>query len=384
MNLNICLYPYESFSSGIRTYTLELAEALSKVGVQVYLLCFDIDTLSKTDSIQYIDLGSSPPRIANVYSLVMYNTIRKKIYSVMEKQLLNDIDIIHSVQPPTALSFNEFCTITTVWFPPISLQKRIMHGFKVMPFYLNIPMSLIHLQYHILDLQGIKRSQKVLCVTKNLFNEIYQKYPEKAVYLPPGINCNARTKNNKNEKPVILFATRDLEISRKNIATFLNAIQILGKKSANEFIVMLIGKHSQKFDRMIKRISNKTGINIQLTQRLPREEFMKTYNIADIFVCTSLYEEFGYVVLEAMSYGLPIVCSDIYSFQDIVKNRVNGFLLPAKDPVAFAGALEKLIKNEDLRMKMGRESYKIVKEKFDWNVLIKKYISEYEKVLKNR
>ena len=178
----------------------------------------------------------------------------------------------------------------------------------------------------------------------------------------------------------ILCAARTFEIPRKNIFTFLKAIETL-KIIKNNFSVKLIGKHSVDQAKLVKKISEKFEIDITIKQYLPRLKLLELYKETDIFVCPSIYEEFGYVILEAMAQGLPIVASKTHSFQDLIKDGENGFLVSAKNHIAFANTLKKLIEDENLRLKMGVKSYQIVKEKFDWNVLIKSYIKVYEETL---
>ncbi len=87
----------------------------------------------------------------------------------------------------------------------------------------------------------------------------------------------------------------------------------------------------------------------------------------DIFILTSLYEGFGYVLVEAMAEKKPVVAFDIRSSAEIVKNNVSGFLVESLNVDALSQKVEELIKNSDLRIKMGKEGRKRVEEIFTFD-----------------
>lgn len=89
-------------------------------------------------------------------------------------------------------------------------------------------------------------------------------------------------------------------------------------------------------------------------------------NQLDIFVLTSRWEGFGYVLAEAMLSGKPLVAFDISSNPELVFNGVNGFLVPFEDKEAFADAIQELIEQPSKRKKLGDVGRGIVRERFDF------------------
>jgi len=87
-------------------------------------------------------------------------------------------------------------------------------------------------------------------------------------------------------------------------------------------------------------------------------------NSIDIFVLTSLWEGFGYVLLEAMACRVPIVAFDISSNPEIVEQNHTGYLVPLFDMKAMTEKVTKLMDDEQLRLNMGREGRKRVEEHF--------------------
>jgi glycosyltransferase involved in cell wall biosynthesis len=87
----------------------------------------------------------------------------------------------------------------------------------------------------------------------------------------------------------------------------------------------------------------------------------------DIFVLTSLYEGFGYVLVEAMAEKIPVVAFDIRSSAEIVRNNESGFLVESLNVTALAEKVEYLMNNKEKRLEMGERGRQIVEEVFTFN-----------------
>lgn len=77
------------------------------------------------------------------------------------------------------------------------------------------------------------------------------------------------------------------------------------------------------------------------------------YAACDIFVAPSRYESFGLVFLEAMRYGKAVIGTSVGGVPEIVRDGIDGLLVPPDDPAALAGALEQLVADPVRRAEMG-------------------------------
>ena len=84
----------------------------------------------------------------------------------------------------------------------------------------------------------------------------------------------------------------------------------------------------------------------------------------DVFLLFSMWEGLPISILEAMSVGLPIIASDIKGNNELVNSR-NGYLIPVNDIDKLTKILASLPNKKDLLNKLGDESLKIMKEKFN-------------------
>ena len=87
--------------------------------------------------------------------------------------------------------------------------------------------------------------------------------------------------------------------------------------------------------------------------------------LLDVFVMPSDSETLGFVVLEAMASGVPSVCVRAGGLPDLVDDGRTGFLVPVNDPEAFAGAVNKLVRNPELRDEMSLNA-RSEAERWDW------------------
>lgn len=101
----------------------------------------------------------------------------------------------------------------------------------------------------------------------------------------------------------------------------------------------------------------------------------------DIFFLPSRWEGMPRTVLEAMTSSLPVVASNVNGTTEIVKQELTGFLVSADDIEGYINKLEVLIRDENLRVKMGKEGRDRVGKYFDYKNIIKKTVSLYNQLL---
>lgn len=108
------------------------------------------------------------------------------------------------------------------------------------------------------------------------------------------------------------------------------------------------------------------------------EDVNSFLRLIDIIVIPSIkYESFGMVILEAMKYSKPVICSDYGGMKEIVKNKVTGLVVRSGDPISLAQELIKLLKNKNLRKKMGKLGLQRLKKHFRADQMAK----EYDKII---
>ena len=97
------------------------------------------------------------------------------------------------------------------------------------------------------------------------------------------------------------------------------------------------------------------GKNVHFTGMLLGEELSQAYASGDIFITPSESETLGFVVLEAMASGVPVVCARAGGIPDIVnQDGVTGFLYTPGDIEDCVGKLKSLLDSQELRERVGQ------------------------------
>ncbi|WP_188861703.1 glycosyltransferase [Marinobacterium nitratireducens] len=124
---------------------------------------------------------------------------------------------------------------------------------------------------------------------------------------------------------------------------------------------------------------------VQFVGRVAHSQVPRELDKMDIFVALSRLdsESFGVAVVEAGAAGRPVVVSDAGGLPEVVRDGETGLVVPREDPVSAADALIKLIKDRNLRIRLGQNGRQHVIKNYSWNHCIDNMISLYEKTIFN-
>jgi glycosyltransferase involved in cell wall biosynthesis len=105
------------------------------------------------------------------------------------------------------------------------------------------------------------------------------------------------------------------------------------------------------------------------------------YREASILLLPSRVEGLSNALLEAQSWGVPAVVSDIPGNRAVVEHGVNGLVVPAGDPAALAEAVVRLLRDPDLRAAMGAAAREHVRQHFSLEVAAERIIALYQELV---
>ncbi|EEO25164.2 hypothetical protein HRAG_02221 [Helicobacter bilis ATCC 43879] len=133
-------------------------------------------------------------------------------------------------------------------------------------------------------------------------------------------------------------------------------------------------------DQGQKALLEKQILDLQMKDYILLKPFTSdmesVYLNADIFVMSSHTESMPMVLIEAASYGLPIVAYDIGTIRDCFHD--NGILVKDNDEKAFCKALSTLMENEEKRIIMGQNSIKLAKDTFSKEQVLKQWLELFQ------
>ncbi len=173
---------------------------------------------------------------------------------------------------------------------------------------------------------------------------------------------------------IVLISMGDL-IARKNYHISIKAVH----KANNEKVKYFICGDGPEFIK-IQKLIKENGRKEQIKLLGYRNDIKELLSISDIFLLTSYQEGLPRSTMEAMSFGLPVICSEIRGNTDLIEDGKGGHLCRFDDIDGFAGAINSLSDDFKLRELMGQINLDVIKE-YDIENVNEQMLKIYSEVL---
>lgn len=192
-----------------------------------------------------------------------------------------------------------------------------------------------------------------------------------------GFRSYIRDELNIGDEPVISI------IARQNYEKgYFELIEALENLKQIDWTAIFIGADEGAGDEIKDLLNNKS-----LTSRVRilghREDIEHLLATSDIYVLPSYREGVPRSLIEAQAMGLPVIATDIRGCREVVKNGVNGLLIPTRNTQALEYALQVLLENPWLRRTMGDEGRLMVEKEFDECRVFERIGQVYENLFRN-
>ncbi|MFZ1626794.1 MAG: glycosyltransferase [Candidatus Moraniibacteriota bacterium] len=131
------------------------------------------------------------------------------------------------------------------------------------------------------------------------------------------------------------------------------------------------GEERQNIETMIASFRSKDAIRL-LGQRNDVPALLK---LSELFVIPTLFEGQSNAILEAMAAGVPVITTNIPENQSIIKDSVTGILVPKKDSIAIAKAMQRLLSNTTLRKSLADMAHDTIRNHHGLSSIRKSWIT---------
>ena len=154
---------------------------------------------------------------------------------------------------------------------------------------------------------------------------------------------------------------------QKDPITMIEAFGIISKPFPNAHLALvgdgeLKGKILEKIDQL------KLDGKVHLTGN--KNNPWSVYHSMDLFIMSSIYEGLGRSITEALSCGVPVVCTDVEGVPEIVRDNITGILVPPKDSNKLADGIIRTLNDMETAKKMAEEGRRFVNDNFDVNKMV--------------
>jgi glycosyltransferase involved in cell wall biosynthesis len=228
------------------------------------------------------------------------------------------------------------------------LEKRKFFIKKIIFFLTKLALKKVN--YIIFTSKELKKN--FFCLFKTNINKknsviyhgikVYERYKKIRYYI--------------KKNPIILYVGRLDE--QKDVETIIKAFYKISKKIKKAKLwIVGDGENSEKLKKLVLSLDLKSKVSFFGWQK----NVDKFYQKADLFVFSSNYEGFSYVIIEAMSHGLPIITTNSpYGPKEIIKKNKYGILVPVKDIEKMRKAIEKILTNKKIYIHYSKMALKRV------------------------
>ena len=195
----------------------------------------------------------------------------------------------------------------------------------------------------------------------------------KVIELPNGVDTNLFRPRAKDQLLVKQYGLRDKTVILfvgnlqpfKGLHLLINAIAQIKKQ--NIVLLVIGGSYGEEKYRAQVRELNLEEHVIFTGPQSPKEFLPAYYNLGDFLVLPSTHSEaFPLVVLEAMASGIPVIVSDLPGPSSMIDQGRNGLIVRTGDPLDLVYSIEMLVKDVDMRRKMGATARDKVLGSYRW------------------
>lgn len=202
--------------------------------------------------------------------------------------------------------------------------------------------------------------------------------------ITPELRLSKRKEKGIKEDAVVILCPRRLA-TKNGVEVLVEAAKHL--KGYSQVQIILAGDGIER-EQIIKTIqANRLESIISVLGNQGRQQIFDLHCLADIVVVPSitwqgLQEATSISALEAMAAGIPVIASDIGGLSELIENGQNGILVPEQSPEILAKEIINLIKNRELREKIGKAGASYASQHFHPFNHTQKVMAVYQKVLR--
>ncbi len=380
---------YGPLGKGLGRYTQEIVDniinkidnPLKEKGVYKYVVF-----LSKEN---FKDFQTSNPNVKKILTNVRWYTLKEQL--LMPFFILKEkVDLMHFPHFNVPI----FCPTKFI----VTIHDLILTKFPTPRASTLSPLlyKIKNFGYKIVILTAIKRSEKIITVSKFTQTDIVQQFnvpKNKIIVTYEGVAASVTKEQNRDvqkvllcyniKKPFLLYVGN--AYPHKNLERLIkNFIDI--KNKYHELSLVLVGKEDYFYKRL-KRYADKicsekesSKDSIIFSGYVSDEDLKCFYQEALAYIFPSLYEGFGLPPLEAMSNGCPVISSNKASMPEILGEAALYF--DPENDNEFKSIITKIINDKSLREGLIAKGYKQI-EKYNWLQCASQTFKLYQDILKD-
>ncbi|MCD1293719.1 hypothetical protein CUJ83_01750 [Methanocella sp. CWC-04] len=366
---------------GIERFVYELSKGLIERGNRVTVLTGGNDDNKTIDGMRVIYAPMYGSGIMQA-SRNLYDQRLTFVPSGVLKMNTDDSDIIHA---------HHFAGGYAATLLRGSKKRPLVMTVHVVPrsSILASPVPVYRMMYR----KALQRSSCVVSVTEYVKYAVKKDFGIDSVVVPLCVDIE-RFKPAKDKErlkaelglppaPIILMVS-SLNDRRKRAGMIISAMPSVLKKISDARLVLagnLSGDMKEDLEKLVSGLGLKE--NVIFTGRLEDDALPKYYAAADVFVLPSREEAAGFVLLEAMASGVPLVGANSGGIPEYVRDGINGLLFDPRKVDDLAEKVISILASDSDSRTYGRKGRHLAVTEHSWPVAVKRYDEIYGNVVMN-
>jgi glycosyltransferase involved in cell wall biosynthesis len=356
---------------GISTYILESSVELKKNGYDISVLSSGGE-LESTFTSRGIKVFSFPFRTKSILSPRLWAQFPKILKFIKEEKF----DCLHAhtrVTQVLAYFLSHFSGVAYISTSHGFFRRRL--GRKLLPAW----------------------GQRVIAISPLVAEELetLHRVPRQKVrVIFNGLNIKERRKRVLEQNPPQI--RRKLGIPEKSFV--IGSVSRLVRDKGHEYLVEAAGKLKKEFPgifllivgegrerAVLEKLAKKNGLSQQSLFISSAPEIVEFLSVMDVFVHPAVYREgFGLVILEAMIAKVPVIATDIWSINTIIRDHLNGFLVEPKSAPAIAKAIQSVMKAPEAAGEIAHHAYEMAAQNYSVERMAGEMAMVYNEVIRTK
>lgn len=263
----------------------------------------------------------------------------------------------------------------------INLKKVVQpHGF-LMPYSRNLSKRKKQIAYSLFEKSNLESADMLVACAKDEARVLRELFPYKDIsIIPNGISDEFHNTERRNSyacrKRRLLFLSQVIPV--KGLERVINSISEIGLDKFREWEFIIAGYENADYKSFLEKLIHELNLGAVIKIIGPRFgiDKMEMFDNADAFVLPSYSENFGIVVAEALSRGLPVLTTKGTPWQELETNNC-GFWVDNTERGIQGGIMQILESSEEELKNMGSRGKKLVSENYLWSKSSKKTVEMY-------
>jgi L-malate glycosyltransferase len=227
----------------------------------------------------------------------------------------------------------------------------------------------------------LRQADAMIAISREVEDELlrWKFSPRRVIRIPNGVDTEFFQRSAPfPPRPPVRFILVGRRTPQKGIDLALRAGKILLERGSTQFELKFYGLDYPEYD--YRQMASELGVT-QRVEFLPYNESIRdVLHAAHCLILPSRGEGMSNVLLEAMSFELPVIASKVSGTVDIVDDTVNGLLIPTDSPDALADAMATILRDPDLATRLGQNARRRVVNCFSIDSVAQQYSELYTRL----